>query len=267
MPFIVKSDPQRLTLDGKISLLNQQNVPDKRVTLDQIKLVQNQEYVLTAPASGLIWFHVLQGSLKSVEKTFDYSTMTVITSGFSLDLIAVNECELLIGTIQDATIYEKDFKTQTKPITSFDWTKEPVLKAEHDSRERIYLATKGLLATEVVKGEMITYPKAASGGAHHHEGAHHFQFVLKGEGVAVLEGKEFSLSAGDVLYNLENEVHYFYNVNDSDFVFIEYFIPGESKTVWQPDANVCGWIPKGVDSQGRKPSRELSYHIHGQGQV
>ena len=104
MPFIVKSDPERLTLDGKISLLNQQNVPDKRVTLDQIKLVQNQEYVLTAPASGLIWFHVLQGSLKSVEKTFDYSTMTVITSGFSLDLIAVNECELLIGTIQDVSL-------------------------------------------------------------------------------------------------------------------------------------------------------------------
>ncbi|MEY3531312.1 MAG: hypothetical protein RLY68_314, partial [Actinomycetota bacterium] len=46
MPFIVKSDPERLTLDGKISLLDQQNVPDKRVTLDQIKLVQNQEYVL-----------------------------------------------------------------------------------------------------------------------------------------------------------------------------------------------------------------------------
>jgi quercetin dioxygenase-like cupin family protein len=202
MPFIVKSDPQRLSLEGKLSLLNQQNVPDKRVTLDQIKLLQNQKYVLTAPPNGLIWFHVIKGSLKSTEKTFDYSTMTMITSGFSLDLVAVDESELLIGTIQDATIYEKDFKTQTKPIVSFDWTKEPVLKAEHDSRERIYLATKGLLATEVVKGEMITYPKAASGGAHHHEGAHHFQFVLKGEGVAVLEGEEFNLSAGDVLYKI-----------------------------------------------------------------
>ena len=122
MSFIVKSDPQRFSLDGKISLLNQQNVPDKRVTLDQIKLLQDQKYVLTAPISGLIWFHVLQGSLKSAEKTFDYSTMTMITSGFSLDLVAMNECELLIGTIQDASIYEKDFKAQTKPITSFDWS-------------------------------------------------------------------------------------------------------------------------------------------------
>ncbi len=267
MPFIVKSDHQRLSLDGKISLLNHENVSDKRVTLDQIKLVQNQKFVLTSPMHGLSWFHVLKGSLKSVEETFDYSKMTMITSGFSLELLAISECQLLIGTIEDATIYEKDFKEKTNSIISFDWTKEPVLKAEHDSRERIYLATKGLLATEVIKGEMITYPKAASGGAHHHEGAHHFQFVLKGEGVAVLEGKEFKLSAGDVLYNLENEVHYFYNVEDSDFVFIEYFIPGESKTVWQPDANVCGWIPKGVDSQGRKPARELSYHIHGQGDV
>lgn len=267
MPFIVKSDKKQFLLNGKLSLLNEKNVPDKRVTLDQIKVSENQKFNLTSPPNGLIWFHVLKGFLKSTDKSFDDSQMTLITSGFSLDLLAINESELLIGTVQDATIYEKDFKEQTKPIVSFDWTKEPVLRAEHDSRERIYLASKGLLATEVIKGEMITYPKGASGGAHHHEGAHHFQFVLKGEGVAVLEGKEFSLSVGDVLYNLENEVHYFYNKQDSDFVFIEYFIPGESKTVWQPDANVCGWVPTGIDSQGRKPSRDLSYHIHGQGDV
>jgi quercetin dioxygenase-like cupin family protein len=267
MPFIVKTDTQQLNRHGKQSILNEINVPDKRVTLDQIKLAENQKFNLTAPLNGLIWFHVLKGTLKSPDKTFDYSQMTVITSGFSLDLLAMAESELLIGTVQDATIYEKDFKEKVKPILSFDWTKEPVLKAEHDSRERIYLASKGLLATEVIKGEMITYPKGASGGAHHHEGAHHFQFVIKGEGVAVLDGEEFNLNTGDVLYNLENEVHYFYNKEESDFVFIEYFIPGESKTVWQPDAYVCGWVPTGIDSQGRKPSRDLSYHIHGQGDV
>lgn len=267
MSFIVKSNQESPLSNKKTSILNEINVLDKRVTLDQIKLTKNETFVIQSPLEGLVWFHILKGSFQSKSQEFNHSHMTVVSAGESLDLISLEESEILIGTIPDASIYEKNFKTKVKPLISFDWTKEPVLKAEHDSRERIYLASTGLIGTEVLKGEMITYPTGASGGAHHHEGSHHFQFVLKGNGVAVLEGKEFLLKTGDLLYNLENEVHYFYNKEDEDFIFIEYFIPGESKTVWQPDAYVCGWVPTGVDSEGRKPTRELSYHIHGQGKV
>jgi quercetin dioxygenase-like cupin family protein len=114
---------------------------------------------------------------------------------------------------------------------------------------------------------MIIYPPGASGAAHHHEGAEHFQYLISGGGTAILEAQELDLQPGDLLYNFENEVHSFANNTDDSMVFVEFFVPGESSTVWIPGANACGWQPTGVDIQGRVPAREVGYHIHGQGDV
>ncbi len=248
-------------------ILDENNVQDKRVFLNQIDVPTGSSYQISAPKNGLIWFHVIQGELKNKEQILTKNEMTLLTASHTIEVIAQTDSRLILGTISEASIYEKDFTEKVKPYISFDWSREPVLRAEHDTRERIYLASKGLINTEVLKGEMIKYPSGASGGAHHHQGAHHFQYVLNGSGIAVLEGKEFELKTGDVLFNLENEVHWFYNKEQEDFIFVEFFVPGESKTVWQPDANVCGWLPTGKDSSGNTSVRELQYHIHGQGDV
>ncbi len=145
-----------------------------------------------------------------------------------------------------------------------DWTREPVLKSEHDERSRIYMATRGLTGTEAYRGEMIRYPAGTAAPAHHHEGAEHFQYILSGTGTAVLEGVEHSLSTGDVLYNYENEVHSFFNDQDNEFSFVEFFVPGGCKTVWAPGADVCAWLPTGADIKGRPPARDIAYHVHGE---
>ena len=56
----------------------------------------------------------------------------------------------------------------------------------------------------------------------------------------------------------------FINESDAEAVFVEFFVPGPCETVWSPGANVCAWLPTGIDSEGRKPAREIAYHIHGQ---
>jgi hypothetical protein len=62
-------------------------------------------------------------------------------------------------------------------------------------------------------------------------------------------------------------VHWSVNRTDADMVFIEFFVPGASRTVWAPGANVCGWNPTEVDIKGRTAARQLAYHVHGQGDV
>ena len=70
--------------------------------------------------------------------------------------------------------------------------------------------------------------------------------------------------AGDLLYNYEHEPHAFVNETDEEFVFVEFFVPGPCETVWPPGANLCAWLPTGVDTEGREPSRNIGYHVHGQ---
>ena len=53
----------------------------------------------------------------------------------------------------------------------------------------------------------------------------------------------------------------------SDVVFIEFFVPGESRTVWVPGADACAWNPTGLDIRGRHPVREVRGHVHGEGDV
>jgi len=124
-----------------------------------------------------------------------------------------------------------------------------------------------LTGTSAYRGEMIFYPPGTEAPAHHHEGADHFQYMLRGKCTAMLAGETAELDAGDVLYNYEMEVHSFVNDSDAEFVFVEFFVPGSCRTVWAPGAEPCAWLPTGVDLMGRTPSRDIGYHVHGAEEV
>jgi len=171
---------------------------------------------------------------------------------------------LLVATVPAAVRFDANVAATPDAPRTADWTREPVLKSEHDARSRIYMATRGLTGTEAYRGELIRYPSGTAAPAHHHEGAEHFQYVLTGAGTAVLAGEEHTLRAGDVLYNYENEVHSFFNDHDDEFSFVEFFVPGGCRTVWAPGAEVCAWLPTGADIEGRPPARDIAYHVHGE---
>jgi quercetin dioxygenase-like cupin family protein len=166
--------------------------------------------------------------------------------------------------VPDAQRFDPDINDMPRVLRHTDWTREPILESEHDARKRIYMATPALAGTNAFKGEMITYPPGTAAPEHHHVGAEHFQYIISGRITALLDGDRQELEAGDVLYNYEHELHTFINESDAEAVFVEFFVPGPCETVWSPGANVCAWLPTGIDSEGRKPAREIAYHIHGQ---
>jgi quercetin dioxygenase-like cupin family protein len=213
------------------------------------------------------WLQVLCGSgtLTGFTAPLDPEGVTYLPLSYTGAFTAtVDGTKLLVATVPAAVRFDANVADTPGVPRTADWTREPVLKSEHDERSRIYMATRGLTGTEAYRGEMIRYPAGTAAPAHHHEGAEHFQYILSGTGTAVLEGEEYSLSTGDVLYNYENEVHSFFNDQDNEFSFVEFFVPGGCKTVWAPGANVCAWLPTGADIKGRPPARDIAYHVHGE---
>jgi len=269
MPFIIRA-AERTRTDpaagvSSESVLSPQSLPDGRLTVEVLTFEPSAHINLNTGEAEIAWMQVLDGEINIDAVPADRFIITMWARGATLDIAAHSRAEVLICRVPHAIDYAPELTPEE--IRRIDWSTEPVLNSEHDSRQRIYLASTGLWGTEAVKGEMIIYPPGAAGAEHHHEDAEHFQFMIGGSGTAVLSGEEVTLQKGVFLYNFENEMQSFYNGSDTDMVFVEFFVPGHSKTVWPPEVNVCGWQPTGIDIKGRTAARELSYHVHGQGDV
>ena len=111
---------------------------------------------------------------------------------------------------------------------------------------------------------MIIYPPGTAAANHHHEGAEHFMYVMRGRGTVYANETPFAVRAGDVIYYPDRERHYLEAVQDGELVFAEFFAPAEFKTIWVDDSQVCTWRPTGRDIQGRPPVREIAAHSSAQ---
>ena len=60
------------------------------------------------------------------------------------------------------------------------------------------------------------------------------------------------------------ERHYLEAAPGEELVFAEFFAPGEFKTVWVDEAEICTWTPTGRDILGRAPVREIKGHSSAQ---
>lgn len=271
MPIIVRGNEVVVQQVGSgvttQSLLSHKNTGSNNVLLDLITFDNEAKLDLELDGDAFGWLQVLNGtgSLSDYEIELNTNGVTYLPLGYSGSFSALaNDTRLLVATVPDAERFDPEVSATPSKLQTTDWSNEPVLQSEHDARTRIYMATRTLTGTGAYRGEMICYPPGTEAPAHHHEGAEHFQYVLKGNCTALLSGETVKLSAGDVLYNYEMEVHSFINDSDEEFVFVEYFVPGTCKTVWAPGANPCAWLPTGVDIKGRQSSRDISYHVHGE---
>jgi quercetin dioxygenase-like cupin family protein len=236
-------------------------LPDDRLRVKVLEMEPGASWTVTTEPRSLVWLQVLTGAVTIDGERRDHGWVVMAARGHELTMVAEELTSILVCHAPNAADYDPDLSPDAR--ADVDWSREPVLSSEHDTRQRIYLASPSLWGTDAVKGEMIIYPPGSSGAAHHHEGAEHFQFIVSGSGTADLAGVEHELHAGDLLYNLEHEVHAFYNATDADMVFVEYFVPGRNTTVWVPGANACAWNPTGSDIEGRTPVREIPSHVHG----
>lgn len=271
MPVIVRGADVAAEPAGsgliKQSLLSPENTGSDNVLLDLLTFESGAKFDMALKADSFGWLQVLDGagSLAGYDRELEPNGVTYLPLGYTGTFsAAADNTRLLMATVPDAVRFDPDVANTPAGLQTTDWSNEPVLQSEHDARTRIYMATRTLTGTGAYRGEMIRYPSGTEAPAHHHEGAEHFQYVLKGNCTALLAGERSQLGAGDVLYNYEHEVHSFVNDSDDEFVFVEFFVPGSCKTVWAPGANPCAWLPTNSDIKGRTPARDIGYHVHGE---
>ena len=249
-------------------LLNRHETGDSRLEIKKYIVDSEAEIELNLEKDSLSWFHALTEGIKIDSVTLDQQSLLVLkgdnktviqNSGFST-------AEILLCTVPKVSRFLGEGEAIPFKTHSVDWSVEPVLLSEFDSRKRIYLASPGLWqGLSCVKGEMIIYPKGGTAPLHHHENAEHFQYIMEGTGTVTFENSEHIVEKGDILYFFENEVHAFENKDADEFVFAEFFVPGSYKTIWAKDANVCTWLPTGKDLRGRKAARHIQKHVAGEG--
>lgn len=252
------------TLARRQPLLTRARLPATNILLDRITIAAGGSIELTIAATEIGWFQMLQGNIAltigHAEEPLGDGHVAFLPPGATVKIRSTDGAALIHAVVPDAGRFDKNFLSSPPAYRAVDWRHEPVLDSQHDARKRIYLVTPKMFGTKVLKGEMIIYPKGTMAANHHHEGAEHFMYILRGRGTAWASEQPFPVAAGDVVYYHDLERHYLKADDDSDLVFSEFFVPGEYRTIWVNENEVCTWLPTGRDIRGEKPVREIKAH-------
>lgn len=245
-------------------LLTKARIKGTNILLDRLTFGPAGRVGLSVAAGNLAWFQILDGSatLEHADNKQEVSDSHIafLPPGFKGVIESKLGAALLYAEVPDAGRFDANFASTPPALRVVDWTREPVLDSQHDARKRIYVVTPKLFGTKAIKGEMIIYPPGTEAANHHHEGAEHFMYVTKGRGVAYANENPIQVNKGDLIYYDDRERHYLKSEGDEDMVFVEFFVPGEYKTVWAPGAAVCTWLPSGRNIRGERPVREIKAH-------
>lgn len=245
-------------------LLTRERMPDTNILLDRITLAAGGTVDIGVGANDAGWFQMLEGeailTLGASEERLSDAHVAFLPPEARATLRSSEGAAMICAAIPDAGRFDTAFASAPPVYRAVDWRREPVLDSQHDARKRIYLVTPKMFGTKVLKGEMIIYPAGTMAANHHHEGAEHFMYILRGRGTAWASEQPFPVRAGDVVYYNDLERHYLKADDDCELVFSEFFVPGEYKTIWVNDAEVCTWLPTGRDIRGEKPIREIKAH-------
>jgi quercetin dioxygenase-like cupin family protein len=245
-------------------LLTEARVPGTRILLDRMRIAPGGQAPLTVPVTSVAWLQGLDGQAHlrhgDAHETLSDAHVAFLPPGFSGTLRSERGVAVLYGEIPNAAHLDPVFTQNPPQFRLADWTREPVLDSEHDARKRIYLVTPKLFGTKAVKGEMIIYPPGTAAANHHHEGAEHFMYVLRGSGTVYANEKPFPVRQGDVIYYPDRERHYLEAASGDELVFAEFFSPAEFKTIWVNANEICTWQPTGRDIRGRAPVRDIKGH-------
>ena len=255
-PFGVNAKRQRL--------LTETRVKGTGILLDRLTLVAGAAIELDVAAGSLAWFQMLEGEAtlggSGGTAQLTASHIVFLPPAFHGTLTCRASAALLYAEVPNAAAHDPDFAARPPQFRIVDWTREPVLASAHDARKRIYVVTPKLFGTRALKGEMIIYPPGTEAANHHHEGAEHFMYVTNGRGTAFANESPLPVRKGDLIHYADRERHYLRNDGVEDMIFVEFFVPGEYKTIWVPGAPVCTWTPTGRSISGDKPAREIGRH-------
>lgn len=120
------------------------------------------------------------------------------------------------------------------------------LDSVHDDRRRRVLVNPVLTSAETLLVDTVEYDPGVSCPMHYHDAADHFFYVLEGEGVVEIEGEEFELVGGSVVWIGRGDEHRLYAREDGPGMrFLEYFSDVDRETVYT-EGKACTWTPESV---------------------
>jgi quercetin dioxygenase-like cupin family protein len=248
-------------------LLTSARLPRTKVLLDRIKLAPGISLDLTCASGDLAWLQMVEGEvvLSAPPARLQLVSTHIVLLPPKVTITASGKTGVVFlhGQVPEAAGLDPKLADEPPHLRVIDWSREPVLDSEHDARKRIYVVTPKLFGTTAVKGEMIVYPPGTQASNHHHVGAEHFMYVLKGRGTAYANEKPIPVREGDLICYDDRERHYLRSEGTEEMVFVEFFVPGVYKTVWAEGAPVCTWTPTGRTIRGEKPVREIERHSSG----
>jgi uncharacterized cupin superfamily protein len=82
----------------------------------------------------------------------------------------------------------------------------------------------------------LVVPGGQGGDVHSHEKGEHIILILSGEGVEMVEGKEFPVKTGDILFVPAGVKHTILNRSNKDLRYLGFLTGGQGKT----DTHVSG---------------------------
>ena len=245
-------------------LIHEDNVPGTQCRFDVLTLEAGGSMDLQLPRQGVAWAQVLNGCLRvqggGEDRVLGESQLLFLANAFAGRLASDKGAELILLEVPNAGQFDPESESGLPGVQSIDLGLEPMLQSEHDERTRIYVATPRLFGTRALIGELVAFPPGTASQNHHHVGAEHFQYVLRGEATVYLNETPQRLEAGDLLYKYDRERHYCENDGSGELVFVEFFVPGEYETVWADPERQCAWSPTGKNALGGEPSRHIATH-------
>ena len=245
-------------------LIDEGNVPGTQCRFDVLTIDAGGSVDFRLPRQGVAWAQVLNGALAvqggGEERVLGESQLLFLANAFTGRLTSTEGAELILLEVPNAGPLDSGSASALPGVQSVDLGLEPMLQSEHDERTRIYIATPRLFGTRALIGELVAFPPGTVSQNHHHVGAEHFQYVLRGEATVYLNETPRRLRAGDLLYKFDRERHYCENDGDGELVFVEFFVPGEYETVWADPERRCAWSPTGKNALGGEPSRHIATH-------
>jgi len=245
-------------------LIDAQRVEGSVCLFDRISVEAGGAAAFRLSESELVWAQVLEGSLRVSGNgdTYELSASHVVflPPGFEGSLHSTDGAVVIALTVPDAERFDVSLASATLDVQCIDLDEEPVLQSEHDARTRVYVATRKLLGTSALVGELVAFPPGTTSSNHHHTGAEHFQFMLRGEAICYLNEQPTRIRAGDLVYKYDLERHYCTNDGDEEMAFVEFFVPGQYETVWVNEETRCAWEPTGKNLRGGQPTRTMAKH-------
>jgi len=223
--------------------------------LDRLMLSPGAVLHFNLPRQSLAWFHLLDGD--ATFKAFYTDRLTkeqsvFLPSGFAATLTTSKGATLLYAEIPDAAALDPDFAKRTPLFIVSDWTCEPVLSCETDTRSRVPLVREDICDAEAMLIEMVVYPAGTAAPECRHEGAATVLYVVTGHGTAGAAGQTFAVKAGDVVQFADGERHTLRAAGDGEMRFLEFHVPARFTTVWTSPGVRSAWKSTDRDIFGRE---------------